>query len=82
MVQWQMTEQSLSWKFNVSCTGVLSSNPQMQTELNMTSAGFSDLTSGDEYYVSVTAYFTNDIGKVYHGTETKRQAIGKLLPKH
>ena len=63
----------------MSCSGVQSGVHQIKTELATTMANFTSLTSGDEYDVSVTAYFTNDIGEMYYGTETKRQAIGKTL---
>ena len=80
-IQWQMLNQSISWKYNVSCSGVQSSNQQTQTELTTMTASFTSLISGDEYNISVTAYFTNDIGEMYDGTQTMRQAIGKLLQR-
>ena len=77
LVQWQMVNPSLRWKFNVTCSGMQSTTEDTDTERRTTQVTCYDLTPGDKYNVTVSAYFTNDIDEVFSGSRSVVQAVGK-----
>ena len=63
------------WKFNVTCTGTSVSKTEQELEIMV--ANFTGLTPGDEYSVTVTAYFTNDVNIEHSAAKPATQVIGK-----
>ena len=74
-----MEDPSLNWEYNISCNGISSSSEDVHTGLTTTQATCRGLTPGDQYNVTVIAYFTNDINEVYSGAMAKEQAICKIF---
>ena len=77
VAQWHMLDDSVSWQFNVTCTGTRSADVFTDTESRSSNITCYELIPGDTYNVTVIAYFTNDIGDILSGSASATQALGK-----